>query len=306
MAAVRAAVRAVVKPVVGDRGWQSLRQVDRRLRRTRRKLDARVEQRRILRDVKAAQDRDLVRAVVRERRAAAQLQAFAADLPALAEHFGTDKWGNHLYAQHYQRHFQHLRLQPVTLLEIGIGGYSRSGAGGASLKMWKQYFPQGRIYGLDIHDKSFVREARIHTFRGDQSNASVLSRIVARTGPPDIIIDDGSHRPEHVIASFEILFPMLAPHGIYVVEDTQTSYWPEWGGAEDPADPDTSMARLRALVDGLNYEEFVLEDYQPSYTDLHVVAAHYYHNLVVIEKGLNSEGTMKTTILKKRYTAPPA
>lgn len=288
--ALRSGVRTLVRPVVGDRGWQALRDLDRRGRALHRTVRQRVERRRILLD-----------AVRTERRAAAELRPIASDLRALAEHFGTDKWGDHRYAQHYQRHFEPLRGQPVTVLEIGIGGPPWAGVGGESLRMWKHYFPSGRIYGLDIHDKAFVREPRIHTFRGDQSDPAVLHRIVAQMGPPDIVIDDGSHRPAHVIASFEVLFPMLAPHGIYVVEDTQTSYWPEWGGAEAVEDQGTSMARLRALTDGLNYEEFVLAGYSPTYTDLHVVAAHFYHNLVVIEKGRNTEGTRKTAILKKRY-----
>jgi hypothetical protein len=224
-----------------------------------------------------------------------------ADLTALASKYRTDKWGNHHYTPHYQRHLQHLRHRPINLLEIGIGGYARDRAGGASLRMWKDFFPLGRIYGLDIQDKSFVDEWRIKTFQGSQVDESLLRSIAAEIGRLDVIIDDGSHRPEHVKASFEILFPLLADDGIYVVEDTQSSYWPEWGGSEDPRDPTTSMALLKDLADGLNYEEYVLENYQPSYTDTHVTAVHFYHNLVFVQKGDNHEGTKKRAILKDRY-----
>lgn len=226
-----------------------------------------------------------------EQQEAAALASIAADLTALAVHFGTDKWGDHKYTQHYQRHLQHLRDRPVTLLELGIGGYSRAGDGGASLRMWKQFFPQGRIYGLDIHDKSFVDEPRIKSFRGSQADPEVLGRIIEEIGRPDVVIDDGSHRSEHVIASFEILFPLLADDGIYVVEDTQTSYWPRYGGDPDPQADGTSLAMLKRLTDGLNHEEYLLPDYQPSYTDLHIVGMHWYHNLVFIEKGENREGS---------------
>jgi hypothetical protein len=61
------------------------------------------------------------------------------------------------------------------------------------------------------------------------------------------------------------------------------------------------MAMLKRLVDGLNHEEFVDEDYQPTYTDEHVVGAHFFHNLAILEKGVNAEGTHKRSILKKRY-----
>lgn len=226
------------------------------------------------------------------------------DLTTLAKYFRTDKWGDHRYTPHYDRHFAPLRNKPINLLEIGIGGYARTGDGGSSLRMWKSYFPRAQIFGLDIEDKSFVDEPRIRTFRGDQSDPELLRRIVSEAGRLDIIIDDGSHRPEHVKATFEILFPLLADDGLYVVEDTQTSYWPEWGGSETVDDSQTSMAMLKGLADGLNYEEFVIEPYEPSYTDLHVIGVHFYHNLVFIEKGRNEEGTRKRTILRKRYAGP--
>jgi hypothetical protein len=45
-------------------------------------------------------------------------------------------------------------------------------------------------------------------------------------------------------------------------------------------------------VDGLNYEEFLIEGYQPTYYDTNVVSLHFYHNLAVIGKGENAEGAM--------------
>jgi cephalosporin hydroxylase len=275
-------VRAIVRPLIGPRAWKQVRAGGRRIRRLQ------AEQAR-LRGARSA-DREL--------------KAISADLPRLATHFGTDKWGAHRYAQHYQTHLQHLRTKPVAILEIGIGGYSRAGQGGASLRMWKHFFPAGRIVGLDLRDKSFVEEDRIRSYRGDQTDADLLRRIVAESGPFDVIIDDGSHQPAHIIASFGVLFPLLKDDGIYVVEDTQTSYWPEWGGSEDIKDESTSMAFLCRMADGLNYEEFVDESYQPSYTDTHVTGLHFYHNLVFVQKGINVEGTRKKAILKKRY--PPA
>ena len=144
-------------------------------------------------------------------------------LPELAVHFGTDKWGTHRYAQHYQRHLGHLKSTPFTLFEIGIGGYKRDGQGGASLRMWKHYFGKAQILGLDIEDKSFVNEKRIQAFRGSQTNQTLLKTIMDTGGDVRVIIDDGSHRPEHIRRSFEILFPLLADDGVYVIEDTQTS-----------------------------------------------------------------------------------
>ena len=67
-------------------------------------------------------------------------------------------------------------------------------------------------------------------------------------GAPDIIIDDGSHLNEHVIESFRLLFPSLAPGGLYVVEDTQTSYLESKGGSSRELDSvETSMGLLKRL-----------------------------------------------------------
>src|SRR3954470_20169024 len=70
------------------------------------------------------------------------------DLSRLARLFGTDKDASHFYSQHYQKHFEALRLKPVNVLEIGIGGYDDPKQGGHSLRMWKAYFPNGKINGI--------------------------------------------------------------------------------------------------------------------------------------------------------------
>ncbi len=301
----RKVARQVVKPVVGEGAWQFLRDLDQSVRQARSQRQRRAHQRAAEQpQVFLSEEQVVARAAeIEADRQRRRLTGISKDLTALAKHFNTDKWGAHRYTPHYQRHLEHLRDQPIRLLEIGIGGYSRSGQGGASLRMWKHFFPKGEIAGLDIEDKSHAQEERIRVFQGDQSDPALLQRIHAEAGPFDVIIDDGSHRPEHILATFEVLFRLLAEGGVYVVEDTQTSYWPEWGGSEDLDAPTSSMTMLKRLCDGLNYEEFVDESYQPTYTDLHVVGAHFYHNLVFVEKGENREGTRRRKILRKRYAA---
>ena len=49
------------------------------------------------------------------------------------------------------------------------------------------------------------------------------------------------------------------------------------------------MNLVKQLLDGLNYEEYTPPDYEPTYSELHVVGVHAYHNLVFIDKGLNNE-----------------
>lgn len=228
---------------------------------------------------------------------------FRRDLPRLAVIYGSDKWGAHRYATHYAKHFRHLRRGKITLLEIGIGGYDDPRAGGNSLRMWRRYFRRAVIVGLDCFDKRPHAEERIRIYRGDQADEKLLQQIVAEVGRPDIVIDDGSHVNRDVLKSFEVLFPLLADDGLYVVEDTQTAYWPACGGSSaNLLHAPTSMGLFRSLVDGLNHEEFIRPGYVPSYYDRHVTALHFYHNLVFVQKGRNDEGSNR--IVQNREPAP--
>ena len=245
------------------------------------------------------------RALGEERWNELEVRRHSHSLGWLAKRFGSDKAGPvHRYTQHYQKFFEPLRKEQRVVLEIGIGGYTHAGRGGGSLRMWKHFFPNAQIVGLDLQDKRFVEEDRIKVYQGDQSDPEVLHRIVDEMGAPRIIIDDGSHFSHHIRATFDVLFPLLVNQGYYCIEDTQTSYWPEWHGSEDRHARDTSMAMVKDLVDGLNFREFVDLDYEPTYSDRHVKEVHCYHNLVIIKKSRNNERTNQRRILKARYRKP--
>lgn len=212
-----------------------------------------------------------------------------ANLNRLAKIYRTDKNGVHFYTPNYMTHLHKHRLKRINLLEIGVGGYHFPNAGGNSLRMWKRYFPFGKIYSLDIHDKSALEESRIKIFKGNQIDKEFLKTVTDAMGTIDIIIDDGSHINEHVIETFKILFPKLKDGGIYIIEDTQTSYWKEYGGtSEDLNRPDTMMSFFKGLTDSLNYGDFEIEGYEPSYYDKKIISMHFYHNMVFIYKGDNN------------------
>ena len=211
-----------------------------------------------------------------------------ADLNLLAKVYRTDKNGAHFYTPNYKTHLQKYRSKRINLLEIGVGGYHYPDAGGNSLRMWKRYFPFGKIFSLDIHDKSALQERRIKIFKGSQVDKDFLETVTDAMGTIDIIIDDGSHINEHVIETFKLLFPKLKDGGIYIVEDTQTSYWKEYGGESDDLNkPGTMMNFFKSLTDSLNYGDFEIDDYEPSYYDKKIISMHFYHNMVFIYKGDN-------------------
>lgn len=201
---------------------------------------------------------------------------------------GTDKWGAHWYTPHYARHLRHLRKRKLTLLEIGIGGYGDPHGGGESLLMWRAYFPRATIAGIDLQRKLLPLRSRIRVFQGDQSDPAFLTGVVRELGGLDVVVDDGSHVCAHVITAFETLFPLLSDGGIYVVEDTQTSYWPDFGGNLGAAtDPRTTMGYFLSLANGINHAE--MPGRTPGKFERDVVAMHVHHNLIFIEKGHNDE-----------------
>jgi hypothetical protein len=218
-----------------------------------------------------------------------QASCFGNDLNKLGKIYGTDKNGCHVYTPHYQLHLQRFKYKRINLLEIGVGGYDNPNLGGKSLRMWKKYFPLGKIYSIDIYDKSSLQENRIKIFCGSQVEKNFLEKVTNEIGEIDIIIDDGSHINEHVIETFKLLFPKLKDGGVYVVEDTQTSYWEEFGGDMDPFNPKTTMNFFKGLTDSLNNKEFVIPNYVQSYFDKKIISMHFYHNLIFIYKGNNDE-----------------
>jgi hypothetical protein len=165
----------------------------------------------------------------------------SARLPLLGSLNGTDK-GFCGYLPFYQYHLRGVRRRPLTILEIGV--YQ-----GASLRVWRSYFPRSTIVGIDINP-SDVEESRIVFRRGSQDDPEFLAALSAELGPFDIVIDDGSHIGRHMIASFDNLFPHVVPGGWYIIEDIATAYWPEYEGGPVGLEG-TAVAMVKGLVDSV-------------------------------------------------------
>ena len=125
--------------------------------------------------------------------------------------------------------------------------------------MWDYAFSGDvTIYGVDINPWAKTHEStNVHILIGDQSN-----RTFWRTsGLPmlDFILDDGGHTYEQQIVTFEALWEFLKPGGVYMCEDTHTSYWkqPYSGGLRAPH---TFMEYMKRRVDYLNAAYFARDD----------------------------------------------
>jgi len=212
-------------------------------------------------------------------------RAASADLNKLAAVYQTDKGWQHNYMPVYQQWFAPLRLKSVRLLEIGVGGYDKPLLGGDSLRMWKSFFPKGQITGIDIYDKSALKEDRIHIYQGDQSDKNFLREVAGKEGPFDIIIDDGSHMQSHIITSFETLFPLMSPGGIYVIEDTQTSYLPKYEGSTSEMETvNSAMNYFIRRVHLVNRADWIKEDGTWVILPDEIATLAFYHDIIIITR----------------------
>ena len=80
----------------------------------------------------------------------------------------------------------------------------------------------------------------------DQANKSRLRDLVAMEfdGPLDLVIDDASHFYGPTLASFETLFPLLTPGGLYIIEDWAWGHWPGFIVPDHPWAGETPLTQL--------------------------------------------------------------
>ncbi|MGW9820658.1 cephalosporin hydroxylase [Methylorubrum extorquens] len=153
------------------------------------------------------------------------------------------KSGHYFFA--YERHFAKYKGQPCTFLEIGAGN-------GGSSQMWKRWFgPLTRIVTIDINPVcQQYSDEQVEVRIGDQSDPVFLQSLLDEFGTFDAVLDDGSHHMDHVPATFEFLYPRIAPNGVYMIEDMHTAYWANYGGGLGA--PNSMVEHFKHMIDRLN------------------------------------------------------
>jgi len=197
------------------------------------------------------------------------------------------KWQH--YFEIYDRHFARFRGTEVHVVEFGVSQ-------GGSLQMWKNYFgPKAKFYGVDINPHcQQMAEAQVEIFIGDQGDRKFLKSLAARIPRIDILIDDGGHTMAQQINTFEELFPLVDPHGVYLCEDLHTSYWSDWGGGHRKAG--TFIEYSKNFIDQLN----AWHSQQPRRLKVNeltqsVHSLHYYDSILVMEKRPMEKPTHRRT-----------
>lgn len=167
-------------------------------------------------------------------------------LTELCDHHGSDKgsraigghqwsWKPHAYTDFYHRLFCHCRQKVGLVFECGLGtpnasfanNMGPSGKAGASLRVWRDYFPNASIFGADIDSSVLFEEDRIRTFYVDQTSPSTIQSMWAAINEKnfDVIIDDGMHAFAAGSCLLEHSIQHLRDGGVYIIEDVASADW---------------------------------------------------------------------------------
>ena len=155
---------------------------------------------------------------------------WATDLCRLMATYGSDKGiGWHTYTPFYQALFLDRRETVTALFELGLGTNNEDtpsnmgthGKPGASLRAWRDYFPNALVYGGDIDKRVLFEEDRINTFFVDQCDPATFEALFANM--PDVefdfFLDDGLHTPDAARVTFMHSIDKVKSGGYYIIED---------------------------------------------------------------------------------------
>ena len=201
-------------------------------------------------------------------------------------------------------------FRPQTILELGMWD-------GGSVALWFEYFQPRALAAIDIAKRANspyleryleCHGSQIKTFwNTDQADTAKLHEIVANYlgGAVDLVIDDASHLYDQTKKSFETLFPLLSPGGLYIIEDWSWACWSNLPvgflpvGQELPRLIDEivnatgSVERTFVTVDGVRRMEPLIAN------------TTVYPELVVIERGNADTASAGGFELDKYVTASP-
>ncbi len=158
------------------------------------------------------------------------------ELCKIAYKYGTDKCPQikHSYTPFYYKLLKDRRESIKKVLELGVGYYRGMGQNettydpglkrqyhrGASLYMWRDFFPNAQIYGADIRPETLFSDERIKTYLCDERKKEDLMRLIENTGSDiDVVIDDASHHVDDQIFLATTILPLLKKDVVYIIED---------------------------------------------------------------------------------------
>ena len=129
----------------------------------------------------------------------------------------SDKITWHRYIDAYEAYVFRDLVEPKAILEYGV-------LHGASIEFLEKRFPNTIIVGADITIQSeLAASSSAVLIRLDQTDVKAIKYTLPTFPQFDLIIDDGSHRPEDQLVCIRASFPFVRSGGFYIVEDIHTN-----------------------------------------------------------------------------------
>ena len=99
-------------------------------------------------------------------------------------------------------------------------GFRQQYQTGASLRMWRDLFPNAQVYGADIRKDCMFEDERIKTYLCNEKKKEDIVELVKKVGSDiDIFIDDGSHDLNNQLFLAHTILPLLKDDVVYIIED---------------------------------------------------------------------------------------
>ena len=176
------------------------------------------------------------------------------------------------YFQVYEEYLNKYIKKKITFVEIGV-------ANGGSLRVWKKYFKNARIIGVDLNNECKVfEEKKIEIIIGDQADPLFWQKFFKKVGKVDIILDDGGHTNLQQITTMSECVPNIKDGGLLIVEDTMCSYLKAFGNPSHYSFINFS----KKIIDDINFNNKSLGHFNFS-LNKYIHSAKFYEGIVVFE-----------------------
>lgn len=153
-------------------------------------------------------------------------------LEDLVDNSKTDKNTTHSYLHLYNELLTKKRFTAKNVLEVGIGDFDEKNGG--SIKLWRDYFTNATIYGLDVlpinrvmdellNDTRVILYTSTDAYNEDFFNKNFLNKNIKC----DFMLDDGPHTLESMVQFIKLYSQIMTDDGILIVEDVKSLDWIE-------------------------------------------------------------------------------
>jgi len=151
-------------------------------------------------------------------------------LESLVDNSLTDKNTIHSYLPLYQTLLEKKKETAKNVLEVGIGDFNNKNGG--SIKLWKDFFTNATIYGLDINPLNRVidellnnKQVILYTSTDAYNEEFFKVNFLNKNIKCDFMLDDGPHTLKSMITFIKLYSQIMTDDGILIIEDVQSFDW---------------------------------------------------------------------------------